>query len=64
MDSSLPGSFVHGIFEHEYQSGFPFLPSRDLPDPGIELVSPALQVDSLLLSNWGSLDNVGLTFSL
>ena len=26
----------------------------DLPDPGIKPVSPALQVDSLLLSHWGS----------
>ena len=26
----------------EYWSGFPFLPPRDLPDPGIEPTSPAL----------------------
>ena len=26
----------------EYWSGFPFLPPRDLPDPGIEPMSPAL----------------------
>ena len=31
----------------------------DLPDPGIELVSPALQADSLLLSHWGSPDKSG-----
>ena len=43
-----------GFLRHEYQSGFPFLPSRDLPDPGIEPVSPALQVDSLRLSHLGS----------
>ena len=30
----------------EYWSGLPF-PSPDLPDPGIEPGSPALQVDSL-----------------
>ena len=31
----------------EYWSGFPFPSPGDLPDPGIELGSPALQVDSL-----------------
>ena len=32
----------------EYWSGLPFPSLRDLPDPGIELRSPALQGDSLL----------------
>ena len=32
----------------EYWSGLPFPSPRDLPDPGIEPRSPALQVDSLL----------------
>ena len=31
----------------EYWSGLPILCPADLPDPGIELESPALQVDSL-----------------
>ena len=31
----------------EYWSGLPFPSSRDLPDPGIEPLSPALQSDSL-----------------
>ena len=31
----------------EYWSGLPFLPPGDLPDPGIEPGSPALQADSL-----------------
>ena len=31
----------------EYWSGLPFPSSGDLPDPGIEARSPALQVDSL-----------------
>ena len=31
----------------EYWSGLPFPPLGDLPDPGIEPRSPALQVDSL-----------------
>ena len=29
------------------------LPPGDLPDPGIEPASPALQADSLPLSHWG-----------
>ena len=40
-----------GFPGQEYWSGLPYPPSRDLPDPGIEPmspVSPALQVDSLL----------------
>ena len=43
-----------GFFRQEYWIGLPFLPLRDLPDPGIEptsLVSPELQVDSLPLSH-------------
>ena len=32
----------------EYWSGLPFLSPGDLPDPGIEPKSPALQADSLL----------------
>ena len=41
----------------EYWSGLPCLPPGDLPDSGIELMSPeapALQVDSLLPSHQGS----------
>ena len=36
-----------GFSWQEYQSGLPFTSPGDLPDPGIEPVSPALQVDSL-----------------
>ena len=32
----------------EYWSGLPFLSPWDLPDPGIEPGSPALQADSFL----------------
>ena len=39
----------------EYWSGLPFPPPGDLPDPGIEPASPALQVDSLPLSHQESL---------
>ena len=31
----------------EYWSGLPFPPPGDLPDPGIELICPALQADTL-----------------
>ena len=40
-----------GFPRQEYWSGLPFRFSEDLPDPGIEPLSPALQVDSLLLSH-------------
>ena len=40
-----------GFFRQEYCSGLPFPSPEDLPDSP---VSPALQVDSLLLSHWGS----------
>ena len=42
-----------GFPRQEYWSGFPFPPPRDLPDPGMEPRSPALQVDSLLLAPSG-----------
>ena len=47
VDSSPPGSYVHGILQQEYRSGLPFPSPEDLPDPGIELGSPALHTDSL-----------------
>ena len=46
-----------GFSRQEYWSGLPCPPPGDLPDPGIEPVSPvalALQVDSLPLSHLGS----------
>ena len=36
-----------GFFREEYWSGLSFSSPGDLPDPGIELRSPALQADSL-----------------
>ena len=36
-----------GFPRQEYWSWLPFPPPRDLPDPGIEPGSPALQADSL-----------------
>ena len=43
-----------GLPRPEYWSGLPFPSPGDLPDPGIELRSPAWQEDSLLLSPWGA----------
>ena len=46
-----------GFSRQRYWSGLPCPPAGDLPDPGIEPVSPeslALQADSLPLSHWGS----------
>ena len=35
-----------GFSRQEYWCGLPFPPLEDLPDPGVEPMSPALQVDS------------------
>ena len=43
-----------GFSKQEYWSGLPCPPPGDLPNPGTEPMSPALQVDSLLLSHWES----------
>ena len=52
-----------GFSRQESCSGFPFPPPEDLPDPGIEPRSPALQSDSLLFGQSGkpnieTVDNV------
>ena len=57
MDYSPPDPSVHGIFQARILEwvAIPFS-ARDLPDSGIEPaspVSPALHMDSLLLSHWG-----------
>ena len=43
-----------GFSQQEYWNGLPFPLLGDILKPGIELDSPALQADSLLLSHWGS----------
>ena len=48
MDYSLSGSFVHEILQQEYWSGLLCPSLGDLPDPGSEPESPALEADSLL----------------
>ena len=47
MDCSPPGSSVHKIFQARILSGLPFPSPGDLPKPGIEPGSPALQTDAL-----------------
>ena len=51
MDCSLPGPFVHDFLRQEYWSGLPFPSPGDLPNPGIDPKSPAMQADSLPLSH-------------
>ena len=47
MDCSPPGSSIMEFSRQEYWSGLPFPFPGDLPDPGIEPGSLALQADSL-----------------
>ena len=47
MDCSPPGSSLHGIHQARILEWVPFSSPGDLPEPGIEPRSPALQVDSL-----------------
>ena len=58
MDCSLPGSSVHSNSPGKNTgAGCHTLLQGDLPDPGIEPGSPALQADSLPLSYYGSPHN-------
>ena len=47
MNCSPPGPSIHGIFQARVWSGLLFPSPGDLPDPRIELGSPALQADAL-----------------
>ena len=62
MDCSPPGSSVHGdgFSRQEYWSGLPCPPPGDLPNPGMEPRSPALQVDSLPAEPQGKPKNTGV----
>ena len=62
-DSATPwtaarqGPLCMGFSSQEYWNGFPFPPPGDLPNPGMETLSPvalALQADSLPMSHQGS----------
>ena len=54
MNCSPLGSSIHGFSRLEYWSRLPFPPLGDLPNPGIEPVSPELQGSSLPLSHLGN----------
>ena len=54
MDCNPPDSSVHGILQAKILEWVDISFSRDLPDLGIELASPAWQADSFLLSHLGS----------
>ena len=63
MDCSPPGFSVHRILQARIPEWVAMSSSRNLPNPGIEPVSPAapaLQVDSLPLSHQGSPKNTGM----
>ena len=47
MDCGSPGSSVHGILQARILEQVAFPSPGDLPNPGIEPRSPALQADSL-----------------
>ena len=49
MNCSPPGSSVHGISQARLPEWMPFHSPGDLPDPGIEPPSPALQAVPLLI---------------
>ena len=47
VDCSPPGSSIHGILQARILEWLPFPSPGDLPNPGIEPRSPALQADAL-----------------
>ena len=47
MDCGPPGFSIHGIFQARVLDWLPWPSPGDLPDPGIEPRSPALQEDAL-----------------
>ena len=54
MDCGLPGSSVHGILQVRVLEWVAMLsPPGNLPDPGVQPKSPALQADSLLTEPQG-----------
>ena len=59
MDYSPPGSPSMEFSRQEYWSGLPFPSPGDLPDPGTEPRSPALQADSLLFELLGKCMSLG-----
>ena len=67
MDCSLPSSSVTRFSKQKYWSGLPCPPPEDLPDPGIEPVSPAsaaLQADFLLTESPGKLSMQSTSYKM
>ena len=61
VDYSLPGSSLSmGFSRQEHWTGLPCPPPGDLPDPGVEPRSPALQADSLPSELPGKPKNTGV----
>ena len=58
MDCSLPASSLHGILQAGILEWIAISSSRDLPDPRIRSMSPALQMDSLPSELPGKSQNV------
>ena len=58
MDCNPPGSSVHGIFLARILEWAATSSPGDLPDPGIEPVSLALQANSLPLEPSGKPDDI------
>ena len=60
MDCSLPDSSVYGILQVRILDWVAMPPPRDLPNPGIEPRSPALQADSFPSELPGKPKNTGV----
>ena len=60
MDCSHKAPLSMGFPKQGYGSGLPFLTPGDLPNPGIEPRSPALQANSLLTETPGKPKDPGL----
>ena len=60
MDYSPPGSSVHGILQARILERVAIPSPGNIPDPGIKLRSPALQVDSLPSEAPGKLNGLSL----
>ena len=69
MDQTQVSCIAGGFFTswatneaQEYWSRWPIRSPADLPDPGMELGSPALQVDSLPTELWGKPINLSMKY--
>ena len=56
MDFSPPSFSAHGVLQARILEGLPCPPPGDLPNPGIEPKSLAMQADVLPLIHWESLE--------